>query len=247
MSSAKKQLLMSCFILLVSILLFAGSTFAYFSDKRQIKSTVTVGNVSIALSEAEVTADSSGNLVEDTNAPRIIGQGTATVHNYGAIYPGQSIFKDPTILNTGSEKAWVAAKVTLTDGGGNLHNVMGYEGYTDLDIELLLGGGLLDEQVHVGRWNGIDYVCHNDHYAMVQVPNAAAGEWTFYFFFLVQFAHGDEAVLFKHLRVPADWNNADMKELAELTIDVQAFGVQSLGFETCFEAMTTALADYFPL
>ena len=247
MSKAKKQLLLCSLVLLFSIFLLLGTTIAYFSNNQRIQSTVTVGNVVIALSEAAVIPDAAGNLVEDTGSSRIFGQPTATIHDYGAIYPGQTIFKDPTVRNTGTEEAWLAAKVTFTDGSGDLHKVMGYEGYTDLDIELLLGGGLLDEQVHVGTWNGHAYTCYNDRYAMVQVPDAAEGQWSFYFFFSKALAHGEEVVLFEHLNVPAEWNNAEMLELAEMTIDVQAFAVQTFGFSSCYEAMTTALADYFPL
>ena len=63
--TTKKWLLIETVILLLSILLFAQATYAYFSSQTKASSTITVGNVSILLSEAAVTRDGSGNLVKD--------------------------------------------------------------------------------------------------------------------------------------------------------------------------------------
>lgn len=175
----------SCVLLVAFAFMLIGVTIAYFTDKKQISNAFTAGNVRLSLSEAAVTTDSFGNLVEDTSADRIYGGPEKTVNNYGKIHPQQSIYKDPTIQNVGNNPEWAAVKVTLTDGAGDLTKIMGYEGYEELDIEVLLSGGLLaEENPHVGTWNGFEFVRYDDHYAMVQVPNAAEDRFDFYFLYL---------------------------------------------------------------
>ena len=183
--------------------------------------------------------------MEDNNATRIFGGKDATIHDYGKVYPGQTIHKDPTIQNVGTNDAWIAAKVTITDGAGEIHKVVGYADYEGIDIELLLSGGLLDEKVHVGTWNGIQNVCFNERYAMVQVPNASEGRFEFYFFFLDKFEQTKEEVLFDALNIPIEWNNEEMQEFADFNIKIQAFASQTEGMGSCFEAMQKAFPDYF--
>lgn len=245
MKSIKAKLIVSNVLLGVLTLLLIGVTIAYFTDTKQISNTLTSGNVRIMLSEAAVKSDGAGNLVEDNTKTRIFGKNDATIHDYGTIYPGQTIYKDPTIQNTGTNDAWIAAKVTITDGQGDLHKIIGYEGYQEIDIETLLGGRLLAEKVHVGTWNGIENVCYNERYAMVQVADVAEGEFSFYFFFLSTFKQGDSEVLFDTLSIPAEWNNAEMQELIDLDIKIQAFASQTQEMESCFDAMKTAFPDYF--
>lgn len=245
MNKTKLQMIctIACFVL--SVLMFAATTIAYFSDTVQITNTLTTGDVSIELTEAAVKRDDDGNLVEDPDAPRIHGGVETTVRDYGTIYPGVSVFKDPTIKNTGDNSAWIAARITFTDGSGDLHKVIGYEGVPGIDMRVLLGGAMLDEGAHVGQWNGIDNVRYNDKFAIVQKADAGIGEYSFLIFFLEPFAPGEEAVLFDNLSIPADWTNEQMQELAELKIDIQAFGVQMFDLESCYEAMTSAFPTYF--
>lgn len=235
------------FVLLLSIML-TGGTLAYFTDSREDISVFTAGNVYITLTEAEVKADAVGNLVEDPSKDRIEGAelgAEETIKDYGKIYPGQTIYKDPTITNTGDNGAWIAAKVVVSDGRGDIHKLMGYYGVDFIDIEVLLHGGLLDEYIHVGAWNGIQNVCHNDNYAMVQVADRANGVYEFYFFMLKATQKGDEIVLFDTMSIVPEWDNAQMCELVDLKIKVQAFAVQTFGFESCFDAMKGAFATHF--
>lgn len=230
----------------VTLFVIISGSIAYFSDTESVEATLTAGSVSIELSEAAVKADSAGNLVEDPDKPRVMGSETTTLRDYGVIYPGQSICKDPTIKNVGRNDAWVAAKITITDGAGNLLNVIGYPGFHAIDIEQLLAGALLDEKVHVGTWNGFENVCYNDRYAMVQIVDPNVDAYVFYFFILDEQHPGDELRIFESMQIPAYWSNEEMKELAELKIKVQAFGVQTFGFDSCYAAMKGAFADYFP-
>lgn len=246
MNKQKVQLIISIVCFSLSILMLAGTTFAYFSVTKEITNTMTAGNVSIALTEAEIKNE-GGHLVQDASAPRIQGGGSETVRDYGALYPGMTVFKDPTIENTGSMSAWIAAKVTFSDGEGELHKIIGFDGFPGIDIRMLLSGGVLDEGTHFGVWNGIENVRYNDNYVMIQKADAGTGEYAFYFFFLQPFAKHDQVTLFDTLTIPPQWNNSHMQELAQLQIKVQAYGVQTMDLESCFEAMTSAFPSEFPV
>lgn len=241
----KFNLYMSAILLAVFVLMLVCATIAYFTDTKQVSNTFTAGNVKIELSEAAVKKDTTGNLIEDANKDRILGGVEETVNNYGKIYPGQSIFKDPTVKNTGDNPEWIAVKVTLADGAGDLTKIMGYEGYEDIDIEVLLTGGLLDETVHFGRWNGIEDVCYNDNYAMIQVPNAREGRFEFFFLMLKPLEIGDSVTVFDHIVFPREWNNKEMEEMRNLKIKIEAFGVQMYQLESCLAAMTESFPTQF--
>lgn len=243
----KFNLYMSGILLVLFVAMLVGATVAYFTDTKQATTTFTSGNVKLALSEAAVKPDGAGNLIEDTSKPRIFGEEENTViNNYGSIYPGMSIHKDPTILNTGDVPEWIAAKVTLEEGSGDLRKLIGYPYHDYLDIELLLSGGLLaDDDIHVGDWNGIENVCHNDRYAMVQVPRTSEGKYEFYFFMLKPLEEEKSVVIFDKVKFADYWNNDGMQNLEGLKIHVQAFGVQTFEMESCFEAMTRAFPDHF--
>lgn len=245
MSKTKLQMIctITCFVL--SVAMFVATTVAYFSDTAQISGTLTTGDVTIELTEAAVKHDDVGNLVEDPDAPRIKGVADTTVRDYGVIYPGISIFKDPTIENTGDNAAWIAAKITITDGDGDIFRVLGYDGFPGIDMRILLGGAILDEPTHFGTWNGIPNVRYNDKYAIVQTADVSMGEYSFLIFFQSPFAPGEKAVLFDNFSVPEDWTNEEMQELRELTIHIQAYGVQTFDLQSCYEAMTKAFPTHF--
>ena len=80
---------------------------------------------------------------------------------------------------------------------------------------------------------------------MAQVANPAENEYAFYFFFNKKFASGDSATLFDTLYIDDFLDGNALSELRDLKITVRAFGVQTGGFETCFDAMTTAFSEYF--
>lgn len=244
MKSVKTKLIISNTLLIVVVLLLVGTTIAYFSEHTTIKNTMTSGNVSIKLSEAQVKPDEYGNLVIDNDKPRAFGGKEATVRDYGTVFPGQKIFKDPTVHCTGSEDAWMAAKITLTDGDGDIHKVIGFPGHNEVDISLLLSGALFEEQFYFGEWNGYDNVSYNDHYAMLQLPDVVESEYSFVVFFLKPFKEGDSAVLFDTLSFPEWWGNEEIKEFADFKITITAFGVQTNGLNDCFNAMTAAFPEH---
>ena len=245
----KLNILAIALIACVAIIAAAGGSLAYFSDTREMTNVFTVGNVYISLTEAAVKDDGTGNLVEDTASPRVEGvaiDSTENVyHNYGMLFPGKVMHKDPTIENVGADEAWIAAKIILTDGDGNINNLFGYENSEQIDIRSLLSGALLSETVHFGVWNGIEEVSYNDRYAMIQSADAANGVYEFYFYIHESMASGESMELFDTMFIDPEFSNAQMQELANLEITVQAFAVQTFGFADCYSAMHSAFPDHF--
>ena len=243
----KFNLYMTCILLVTFVMMFIAVTIAYFTHMEQASAVLTAGNVRITLVESAIMPDGQGNLVRDPYGVFSVGESdTKEVLNYGRVYPGMTICKDPTITNTGDDPEWVAAKVTLTDGGGDLHRLIGYPGYAEIDIEQLLSGGLLDEHVDLEDWNGIPDVCINDHYAMIQIANGAEGKYEFIFLLLQPLDVGESVTIFEQLAFNRIWNNEQMQELRDLRIDVKAYGVQLYDMGDCLQAMTSAFPDHFP-
>lgn len=246
MKKLKFNLAVSVTLLIVFTLLLVGTTIAYFSDTAVTPTnTFTAGNVSIVLSEAAVKSDAVGNLVEDTTRPRITGDDLA-VHNYGRIYPSQTIYKDPTVENTGSEDAYIAIKLSVFDGAGDLTKLIGYDGDDGIDIRELLSGGSLSEGMHFGNWNGFSGVTYNENYAMLQFPNAAENRFDFYFFYEKPLKNDNSSItLFDTMKIPDFWGNVEMRELADLRIDIEAYAVQTFNLGSCYEAMKAAFPERF--
>ena len=228
-----------------------GTTIALFTDTRSSTGTFTLGNVYIDMTEAAVISDSFGNLIENPDRPRVQAADTTegglpNIHDYGVVFPGQSIHKDPTVTNVGDVNAWIAVKVIIEDGVGDIHRLYRYsEEYDDIDIEGLLQGGLLDQTVHVDDWMGNEFVCYNEYYAMVQVSNHSTGRYEFYFIMLNQFAPGESVEIFDTLYINKFFGNNEMLEFKEFKITVEAYATQTNGFGSCYEAMTTAFPTRF--
>lgn len=224
---------------------------AFFNDSKESTSVYTAGSVYIDLSEAATKADGIGNLVEDPDSDRIYGadindSANIVVNNYGVVFPGQSIYKDPTVTNTGRNSAWIAMKVIVKDGVGDIHRLFNYnEYYDDIDIEHFISGGLLDERVNVGTWNGIEDVCYNDNYAMIQSSNRQSGVYEFFFIMLQPLQKGDSVTIFDTVFFDSSFGNEEMMEFKEFEITVQAFAVQTFGFSSCLDAMNVAFPEHF--
>ena len=255
----KKKIL--AIVLCVAMLAIAivGGTMAYFTDTKAQTNTFTTGNVSIKLDEVvvqkveESTKDTYGDLVAKGDGSR-----TEDDQDYGKLYPGQKIAKDPTITNTGSEDAYIAAKITVTSEG-DIHSYLDNSGewkymlgvsqlYDNIDINVLASGGLLKKSKDAEQdtnWNGLSMVYKTDDAVIYQVADRAAKTYTFYIFILEAKATNESVVLFEELEIPAAWDNAEMDGFKGFSINVQAFATQEYGFKDCYTAMTTAFPEAF--
>jgi len=226
-------------LVLCAILLVAGSvlgTIAYLSDTDAQVNTFSSGMVGIELDEAIVTPDENDDLVVETGR-------TSETQNY-ELHPGQTVTKDPTItVDSTSLDAYVAAKVVITCEG--LDSLIGVEGYDNLDITKLASGGLMDaESTQVNDWNGLPMVYETDECVIYQEVTTPGSVWTLYIFMTEPQAANAEIVLFDTLTIPADYNNAEMAILNNMQMDISAYATQTAGFDSCFEAITTAFEDY---
>lgn len=236
-------------VALVLIIATASSSLAYFSDNKEMTNVFTAGNVYITLTEAAVKSDGMGNLIEDTESPRIEGvaidAADPVYHNYGTLFPGKVMHKDPTITNTGDESAWIASKIIITDGDGDINKLFGYQNSQNIDVTLMLTGALLGETFRVGTWNGMEDVCYNDHFAMTQVADATNGVYEVYIFLNAALEPDESVTVFDTMYIDPEFTNLQMQELANLEITVQAFAVQKFGFGDCYGAMCRAFPDHF--
>ena len=231
----------------VAVIACTRTSLAYFTDVKEYETIYTAGNVYVELTEAEVKQDSMGNWVKDDSRPRLKAEEIEenTIHSYGRLFPGITIHKDPTVRNVGTEEAWIAMKIIVTDGVGDIHNVFGYEYSEGIDIELFLHGGLFDAPVTVDAWNGMEDVCIANDGSFVMLQFVSDGAYEFYFFMLEEKQPGDEIMLFDTLTMSPYLTNTQMQELMQLKIEVQAFGVQTFGFLSCYQAMRAAFASHF--
>lgn len=245
----KLNILALALVVCVTIIAVVGGSVAYFSDAKEMTNVFTAGNVYITLTEAAVKSDGLGNLVEDTESPRVEGVAIDAVgsapHNYGVLFPGKVMHKDPLITNVGDDEAWIAAKIIISDGIGDINKLFGYENSEEIDIKGMLSGALLDEKVRMGIWNGFENVIYNDHFSMIQVANAETGIYEFYFFINAALASGDSIEIFNTMIIEPEFSNEQMQELSNLEITVQAFAVQTFGFNDCYTAMCRAFPEYF--
>lgn len=206
----KKILVITAIVCLLAITISTASL-AYFTDKHTVENVFSVGDVTITLDESKVTLDGNKHAVfgEERTA--------AASQDYGNLYPGQSIKKDPTVTNTGSEKAYVAAKVTISATNG----------FTDANKDYarnLLSGGLLSDNTTVATVvNSIE-------------DNAVV----IYILYHKEMAKGEKVVLFDTLSVSAAYDNPQMNVLSGLKIRVDAYAVQSVGFADAQAAVTAA-------
>ncbi len=211
-----------------------GGTLAYFTDTDDATNVFTAGNVEIDLTETEVEYDEKGNLVSTGN--RMDVGKTDNEYDYGKLYPAMTIAKDPTIENLGSEDVFVAAKIVVTSAG-DLERVLGLGSAGLIDINGLVKGGFIDVDAEiVDTYNDLPIFGDGETYKLFQKAedtdeDGATDTFEFHLLFLNALEPGEEVVLFEELEIPANWDNAEMAELVDLEINVEAYAVQAYGFE----------------
>lgn len=242
----KKKIL--AIVLCVAMLAIAivGGTMAYFTDTHAQTNTFVAGNVGITLDEAKIkldedsTSSTFGDLIAD-GTTRISAPNTQEYH----LFPGMTVTKDPTItVDEGSEDAYVAAIATVT---GDIHSLIGVEGYDNIDITKLVSGGLVSQaSTQVTGWNGLSMVYETADCVIYQDASAAASNtWTMYIFMKAPMVAESTATLFDTMTIPETWDNAEMAKINGMSITVNAYATQTNGFADCYTAMTTAFPTAF--
>lgn len=232
----KRKILALCLIVCLLATAVVGGTLAYFTDTDEQVNTFTAGKVDITLDEAVVEKDGNGNLVATNDR--------TTDNQTYRLYPAQTVTKDPTItVAADSEQAYVAAVVTVK---GDIHSLIGVEGYDNIDITKLASGGLMaDPAQQVTGWNNLPMVYETDKCVIYQAADKANNTWELYVFVKAAQNAGDAVTLFDTLTIPAAWDNAEMAKINGMTIEVKAYATQTNSFADCFTAMTAAFAQDF--
>ena len=210
----KKKIFAIALAASIAVLAIAGTSMAYFTDTEEYTNVFTTGNVEIQLSEAAVKDDGVGNLVLDDTANRTIINDTPATKDYGKIFPSQTIYKDPTIKNIGSETAYIGAIITIES---TVFNSIVVEN----DIK--------------------KFITDINSNATVTYEKTTNG-YKLYMIFEDKTAVGTEYILFKGIKVFDAWDHDQMKNLSDLTITVNAYATQTAGFADAKTALTTAFA-----
>lgn len=171
-----------------------GASLAYFTDTKTATNTFTMGDVKIVLDETDVTKPTG---------PRV----TSNTYN---TYPGAVVTKDPIVHNTGSNAAYIRAKVEVK---GWVTNREKYPNY--------VAGELKDSLKYL-----IDGL--GEGWSLVSAT-AANEDVTFVLMYADKLAAGaDTTAMFKQVKVPAGLQNG--QEFG--TIKVTADAIQTDGFNT---------------
>lgn len=93
----KKKIVSLCLAAVLVVMAVAGATVAYFTDTDSKDNTFTVGNVDITLTEP--SWNTNGQESDD-------------------VYPGEPLYKDPTVTNDGANPCFVRIKVENLDQFG---------------------------------------------------------------------------------------------------------------------------------
>lgn len=233
----KKKILATMLCVAMLAIAIVGGTMAYFTDEAEQVNTFTAGKVDIYLYEHEVEKDAEGNLVSN-------GEKTVKDQSYH-LYPAMTVCKDPTIaVTTGSEDAYVAAVVTVT---GDIHSLIGVEGYDNIDITKLVSGGLVSQtSTQKTNWNGLSMVYETEDCVIYQdASGKATNTWVMYIFMTDAMAEKESVTLFDTMEIPATWDNAEMAKINGMSITVKAYATQTNSFDDCYTAITTAFAEDF--
>ena len=245
----KKKILAVSLAVMIVVIALTGTSLAYLTDTDEATNVFTTGTVEIELTEADVVADAKGNLIADPAGTRHNGD-----YDYGKLFPAMSVTKDPTIKNIGTDDVYVAAKITVSAGEGDLESVLG-TGYMGLlGIQDIVSGGYVKENDTLkSGYNGLSDgglpVYGDDTYSVYQeVEEDENGNklYVFYIFIETPIApDGTTGPLFTTITIPEEWDNDEMEEFKDFTITVKAYGTQTVSFESCFEAMTKSFSDDF--
>lgn len=208
MKTKRKALLLTfCAVLLVVASVLG--TIAYLTANDTVANTFTVGQVAINLDEAKVNPD--GTPV--ANADRVKA-------NRYKLLPGHTYTKDPTVtVLSGSESSYIKMTVTFTKAN-------------ELDAIFAPNGADL-----TSIFKGYDSA---NWIAKGNTKNKTANTRTYEFWYKEAVGAPTADVkldaLFDFITVPSTINNDQLKNIASMTITVNAYAIQADGFETAEKA-----------
>lgn len=214
---------------LLVVLSIAGTSMAYFTDVQEATNVFTAGNVDITLTEAKVVKNATtGNIevVTGGDAGRVDAVNFDYGTTYGGLFPGQSIYKDPTITNVGSETAYVGAIVTITNDDA-------------INADANIAKALTTPSAITGFITGLTESGKVVNYADIKTGDVTTG-YTVYILFNDAVAKNGTAKLFSGIEIPEEWDNDEMANCKGLNIIVKAYATQKAGFTDAVTAIKAA-------
>ncbi len=243
MKTKRKALTLAlCAVLLVvtSVL----GTLAYLTDQESVVNTFTVGQVYIELDEAEyVNGVATGNRTQNPT------QDGVKEGNKYHLLPGHTYVKDPTVtVLKDSEECYVRMLVTVNDidalkaamPKGKFDGYYMTVGEKDIFLlQMLCYDGIgADKQL---TWNGNIWQSYANGYKEETDTETGKTSATYEFRYYTTVAKNTEdntklPALFEKITVPGKVDNDGIKNLAGVTITVEAHAIQADGFDTADEA-----------
>lgn len=223
----KKKIFIVALVVCIMAISIASASIAYFTDTESATNTFTAGNVEIQLTE-----------INASNAKQTIND-VATTIDYGTLYPGKSVEKDPTIVVTGSETAYLGAIITIenTAGDGKIGSML-------VDVD----NNADDKVVAIDTFlSGLVSTDATVKYVPIKDGDVTTG-WTVYIIMTQEYSNvdGNNSVkLFDNVIVPASWDNDEMAHCKNLSISVKAYAVQTAGFADADAAFKAAFGTEF--
>ena len=204
----KLTLVVTCIVLVAAMVI--GGTLAYFNDTKTAENTFSVGNVSIKLDETDI---------KNPDGARVTG------NDYGSMYPGRSVTKDPIVHNVGANGAYIRAKVTVTNGINLLAAL-----FQNKTIE---EGTLIDAQ-YIGYLKDLVGEFGNGWSVVEFSPDFTTGNVTYVFEYATILAAGENTpAIFEKLEIPADYDGKYMGGYInhdEIKMTIVAEAMQAEGF-----------------
>lgn len=236
-----KKKLMAVLALVLVIALSVAGTYAYLTSQQEVVNTFTVGNVALALDEADVD-NSTPNADRDT------------ANSYKLI-PGHTYTKDPTVtVLDKSEAAYVRMKVTFNNASQIIAMCTDPEFADDEDYLELKNAfpiiNLLDVNDN-GVWTGVAADNDFDTLDMLADTNYfvydnGSDTLTYYYYYYktVAATNGDVKLptLFDSITVPEWVTNDQLAALKDFEINVVAEAIQADGFANA-DAAWAAFAE----
>lgn len=185
----KKKLTVVALVVVLVALLISGMTMAYFTDTDSATNVFTIGDVSIDIQEP--SWDPGEDDVLENIAP-------------GVLYP-----KDPKIVNTGKNAAYIRVTITFTNyGSSNTPNPAQFLQDLNKDEKFVQKSS--------------EFV--NDDYVIVLESVDALGV-------------GEEWLVFNGVKIPEGMTGDDLKNIVDFVIDIKAEAIQADGFVSADEAL----------
>lgn len=224
-----RKILVSVAALALVAAISIGGTLAYLTSKTDtIKNTFTVGNVHITLTEAQTDEQGNGEKVLDKDGNEI----RITTGNQYNLKPNHEYSKDPTVtVLPNSEEAYVRMLVTVTfdgdlrklaqESGANMEILNALEDPSDIFIGGSENWVRADENdaTTEERADGSTYTKLVMEYRYYKtVTNNTNNPF-------------DLEPLFESVKIPENWDNAELNTFGGFKIEIVAEAIQADGFE----------------